>query len=47
MSESHSHCEDAGTDTAVVGYLITNDRAAYSIKCQGLMYKKYDIKMYN
>lgn len=31
MSESHSHCEDAGTDTAVVGYLITNDRAVYSI----------------
>ena len=31
MSECHSHSEDAGTDTAVVGYLVANDRTAYSI----------------
>ena len=31
MSECHSHCEDAGTDTTVFRYLITDDGTACSV----------------
>ena len=31
MSESHAHGKDTGTDTAVIGYLIADDRTAGGI----------------
>ena len=31
MPECHTHGKNAGTDTAIVGYLIADDRAAGSI----------------
>ena len=31
MSESHSHCKDTGTDTAVVRHLITDDGSFGSV----------------
>ena len=31
MAECHSHCEDAGTDTAIIRNLIADDGAACSI----------------